>query len=35
VADPTQTMKKWLAAQPDQPSTVAALQGLLDRFADA
>jgi transposase InsO family protein len=27
-----QTMKKWLAAQPDQPSTVAALQALIDRF---
>jgi len=30
-----QSMKKWLAAQPDQPPTVAALQTLLDRFADA
>jgi transposase InsO family protein len=27
-----QTMKKWLAAQPDQPSTVVALQALIDRF---
>jgi hypothetical protein len=27
-----QTMKKWLAAQPDQPSTIPALQALLDRF---
>src|SRR3954449_333309 len=26
-----QTMKKWLAAQPDRPSTLAALQTLLDR----
>jgi transposase InsO family protein len=30
-----QSMKKWLAAQPDQPPTVATLQTLLDRFADA
>lgn len=29
-----QTMNKWLAAQPDQPSTIAELQALLDRFAD-
>jgi hypothetical protein len=29
-----QTMKKWLAAQPDQPSTIAELQALLDLFAD-
>lgn len=28
-----QTMKKWLAAQPDQPATIAELQALLDRFA--
>jgi transposase InsO family protein len=27
-----QTMKKWLAAQPDQPATTADLQALLDRF---
>jgi transposase InsO family protein len=27
-----QTMKKWLRAQPVQPSTIAELQGLLDRF---
>jgi hypothetical protein len=27
-----QTMKKWLAAQPDQPTTIADLQSLLDRF---
>jgi hypothetical protein len=27
-----QTMKKWLRAQPDQPSTIAELQALLDRF---
>jgi transposase InsO family protein len=30
-----QTMKKWLAAQPVQPATIADLQGLLDAFADA
>jgi transposase InsO family protein len=30
-----QTMKKWLAAQPVQPTTIADLQGLLDAFADA
>jgi hypothetical protein len=29
-----QTMKKWLVAQPDQPSTIAELQALLDRFRD-
>jgi hypothetical protein len=27
-----QTMKNWLRAQPDQPSTIAELQTLLDRF---
>jgi hypothetical protein len=27
-----QTMKKWLRAQPEQPSTIAELQALLDRF---
>ena len=27
-----QTMKNWLRAQPDQPSTIAELQVLLDRF---
>ena len=27
-----QTLKKWLRAQPDQPSTIAELQPLLDRF---
>jgi transposase InsO family protein len=27
-----QTLKKWLAAQPDQPSTLAELQALLDAF---
>ena len=27
-----QTMKKWLAAQPDQPASVAELQTLLDTF---
>jgi transposase InsO family protein len=27
-----QTLKKWLAAQPDQPTTTAQLQVLLDRF---
>lgn len=30
-----QTMKKWLRAQPDQPSTITELQTLLDLFADA
>jgi transposase InsO family protein len=29
-----QTMKKWLRAQPVQPSTTTELQALLDRFAD-
>jgi transposase InsO family protein len=29
-----QTLKKWLAAQPDQPATIAALQALLDTFAE-
>jgi hypothetical protein len=29
-----QTMKKWLRAQPHQPSTIAELQALLDRFVD-
>jgi transposase InsO family protein len=28
-----QTLKQWLAAQPDQPTTIAELQVLLDRFA--
>ena len=28
-----QTLKRWLAAQPDQPATIAQLQALLDRFA--
>lgn len=27
-----QTLKNWLAAQPDQPATTGQLQGLLDRF---
>jgi transposase InsO family protein len=27
-----QTMKHWLRAQPDQPTTIAELQALLDRF---
>jgi transposase InsO family protein len=27
-----QTMKNWLRAQPDQPSTIADLQALIDRF---
>ena len=27
-----QTMKNWLAAQPDQPTTIPELQALLDRF---
>ncbi|MCW2785367.1 MAG: family transposase [Marmoricola sp.] len=26
------TMKKWLRAQPDQPTTIDELQGLIDRF---
>ena len=30
-----QTMKKWLAAQPVQPTTIADLQALLDAFVDA
>ena len=29
-----QTQKRWLRAQPDQPSTITALQVLLERFAD-
>jgi hypothetical protein len=29
-----QTMKKWLRAQPDQPSTVDDLQALLDAFVE-
>jgi transposase InsO family protein len=28
-----QTLKRWLAAQPDQPETIAQLQALLDVFA--
>ncbi|WP_246371521.1 IS481 family transposase [Nocardioides pelophilus] len=28
-----QTLKKWLRAQPDQPTTIAEIQTLLDRFA--
>lgn len=27
-------MKKWLRAQPDQPTTLAELQTLIDRFVD-
>jgi transposase InsO family protein len=30
-----QTMKKWLAAQTDQPTTIAELQTLLDQFVEA
>jgi transposase InsO family protein len=30
-----QTMKKWLAAQPDQPATIDQLQALIDVFIDA
>jgi hypothetical protein len=30
-----QTLKKWLAAQPVQPTTLPDLQALLDRFVDA
>jgi transposase InsO family protein len=29
-----QTLKKWLRAQPDQPTTITELQTLLDLFAD-
>ena len=29
-----QTLKNWLRAQPDQPSTIAELQALLDRFVE-
>jgi transposase InsO family protein len=29
-----QTMKKWLAAQPDQPASIIELQTLIDRFID-
>jgi transposase InsO family protein len=29
-----QTMKKWLRAQPDQPTTIAELQTLIDAFLD-
>ena len=29
-----QTMKKWLRAQPDQPTTLAQLQAMLDAFVD-
>jgi transposase InsO family protein len=29
-----QTLKKWLAAQPNQPATITQLQALLDRFVD-
>jgi len=29
-----QTMKKWLRAQPEQPSTIDDLQGLLDAFVE-
>jgi transposase InsO family protein len=29
-----QTMKNWLRAQPDQPTTIAELQALIDRFRD-
>jgi len=34
VADPTQTMKKWLRGQPHQPATIAELQVLLDVFVE-
>jgi transposase InsO family protein len=30
-----QTMKKWLTAQPTQPTTITDLQRLIDRFLDA
>jgi hypothetical protein len=29
-----QTMKKWLRGQPDQPSSIAELQALIDRFVE-
>ncbi len=29
-----QTLKKWLRAQPDQPTTISELQALLDTFVD-
>jgi hypothetical protein len=29
-----QTLKKWLRAQPDQPTTIAELQALLDTFRE-
>ena len=29
-----QTLKNWLTAQPDQPSTIDELQALLDRFRE-
>ena len=29
-----QTLKKWLRAQPDQPTTITELQALLDHFVD-
>jgi transposase InsO family protein len=29
------TLKKWLRAQPDQPTSIAALQALIDTFVDA
>jgi transposase InsO family protein len=29
-----QTMKKWLRAQPDQPTTIAELQALIDQFVE-
>jgi len=31
-AEPTQILKRWLTAQPDQPATVTQLRALLDRF---
>ena len=34
MANPTQTLKKWLRAQPDQPATIEQLQTLIDRFVD-
>ena len=34
MADPTQTLKKWLRAQAPQPSTITHLQTLIDTFAD-
>jgi hypothetical protein len=31
-AEPTQTLKNWLKAQPEQPATITTLQTLIDHF---